>query len=146
MLSCCSSGEVKVKRTVKEIAREVVVEIAPDEADLFEQMWAEGSQNPEFLTAGPERTDRELGAGLEFSVDSLMSLFLIPLVLGVAKDAASKGVTAIVDYVRKKLGYRESETASSENETPTAPKLSNEDINRIANAIAEKFAAKPERA
>lgn len=142
-----------MKRTVKEIARDVVGEIAPDESDLFEQMWAEGMQNPHFLSAGPEKTEKQLGAGLEFSMDSLTTLFLIPLVLGVAKDAASKGVSGIVDYVRKKLGYTgtpgsadaKAEGAATPVQEAAEPRLSDEDIDRIAKAIAEKFAAKPDR-
>lgn len=111
-----------------DIAREVIDEAAPDEAGLFEQIWAEALENPALLRAEPGRKDQQLGIGLSGDT-SLLSLLIIPVIVEIAKDAAVKGFDGVYEYARNWLkGNAQSHT----------PKLSEEDVNRIARAIAKR--------
>jgi hypothetical protein len=122
-----------VKISVKESARAVVADVAPDELELFEQMWAEHSENPALLTAAPESGDQHLGVGGAIWDSHLMTLLIIPAVVAVAKDTAGKGMAAIVEFVKRRL---------SNSAGPAPAKLSEDEIDRIARSIAAQLRAR----
>lgn len=123
-----------VKNSPKDIARSVIEEVAPDEVELFDQLWAEASSNPDLLTAEPGHSDRHLGAGIPgFDPASLVSLVVIPVVIAVSKDAAVRGLTAVTDYLKERLRAGSAMSAAS---------LTEADVDRIAEAVARKMAAK----
>jgi hypothetical protein len=128
-----ASAGVGVK-TTKEMARNVIADVAPGELELFETIWAEQLKNPQLLRAEGAEKDRQLGAGVDFSMASLISLVVIPVVVDLAKNAAMTGVSSIVKYVKDRLGNRDPNSQSLA--------LSQEDIDRIASAVAVQFANK----
>lgn len=122
------------KNSTKDVARGVIEEVAPDEAGLFDQLWAEASRNPDLLAAEPGSSDRHLGVGIGIlDSSSLMSLVVIPVVIAVVKEAAGKSFNTIVEYIKERL--RKSSVNSGIS-------LSDADIDRVADAVARKMTAK----
>lgn len=113
------------------VARGAISDLAEEELPLFDLQWAEVLENPALLDRSADKSDQHLGAGAAAEV-SLMSLIVIPLVIAIGKDltsAASKGLLALA----KKWLLKKKE------ELPAGQHLSEEEIDRIARAVAERF-------
>jgi hypothetical protein len=107
------------------VARDVIAEAAPNELPLFEQLWTEAMEDTDLLRAVPGRSDHHLGAG-GIAETSMISLLVIPLVVGVAKDLVVFGVKEIYDYGKKYFAKTESPP-------------SEEELVQLAQIIADKF-------
>jgi hypothetical protein len=119
------------KELVRQIALEVVADLAPAETPLFDQVWADAMHDSALLAPDQDAPDRHIGSGSTVQV-SLMTLIVIPIVIGVAKDLGVAGVKQIAAYVKKRL--------ESQSQPPEG-QLSEEEVERIVDAIAQRFQA-----
>jgi hypothetical protein len=116
--------------SLRDVAREVVLDLAPDEADLFDLLWDDLSRDPTLTDTKSRKQDRTLGAGIDAET-MMASLLIIPLVIELAKDAANATVTQLVDLAFDFIKKRRTK--------PGVPTLSDEDVGRIAQAVATRL-------
>jgi hypothetical protein len=121
--------------SLRDVAREVVLDLAPDEADLFDQLWDDLSRDPTQTDTKSRKQDRALGAGIDAEM-AMTSLVIIPLVIELAKDAANATVTQLVDLAFDFIKKRRTK--------PGVPSLSDKDVGRIARAVANRL-SRPKR-
>lgn len=119
---------------LRNIARESVEDLAPNEIQLFDAIWSEAMDNPLLLQSGTGKRDRHLGVGAMADVN-IMSLVVIPIVIAIGRDLGVSAVKQVTEYARKLLRERTQATS------PVAP-LSDAEIERVAEVIAERFKAR----
>lgn len=85
------------------VSREVIQQLAPNEVDLFDEMWMDFSERPsvELLGAGLDTQEMRAG-GIELS---LTSALLIPVVVQILSHGVKLGVDAVKDALVKR--YKE---------------------------------------
>ena len=117
----------------RDIAREVVMEFAPEEGELFDQIWGDLSLDPTLADMQAPTHDRVLHAGTVVET-TMMSLIIIPLIIEMGKSAAGetgkKLVNLAIEYLQKLLSKR------------SAPAMDQATIDRIAKAVAERLVRK----